>query len=67
MNAHRVAWFDGERPTDSGGTVYVKPEREPICTCPWPHDELARREWPHVPLSLARAYADEYVRTGRRP
>lgn len=33
----------------------------------WPHDDFARREWPHVPLSLARAYADEYLRTGRRP
>jgi hypothetical protein len=39
----------------------------PICTCPWPHDELAKREWPHVPLSLARAYAEEYVLTGKRP
>lgn len=39
----------------------------PICDCPWPHDELAKREWPHVPLSLARAYAEEYVQTGRRP
>ena len=34
---------------------------------PWPYDALARQEWPHVPLQLARAYADEYVQTGRRP
>ena len=34
---------------------------------PWPYDDLARQEWPHVPLQLARAYADEYVLTGKRP
>lgn len=31
------------------------------------YDEIARREWPHVPLSLARTYASEYVRTGQKP
>lgn len=34
---------------------------------PRANDDIARREWPHVPLSIARAYADEYVRTGERP
>lgn len=31
------------------------------------YDHIARRGWPHVPLTLSRAYAEEYVRTGRRP
>jgi hypothetical protein len=34
---------------------------------PWPYDGLARQEWPHVPLMISRAYADEYVLTGKRP
>lgn len=29
--------------------------------------EVARREWPHMPVSLAVAYAEEYLRTGERP
>lgn len=31
------------------------------------YDAIARREWPHVPMSLARTYACEYVRTGQKP
>ena len=34
---------------------------------PTQYDDIARREWPHMPLSLARSYAEEYVRTGKRP
>lgn len=30
-------------------------------------EETARREWPHVPASLAQSYAMEYLRTGVRP
>lgn len=33
----------------------------------WPYWELARQEWPHMPVTIAIAYADEYVRTGRKP
>lgn len=29
--------------------------------------EIARREWPHMPVSLAVSYAEEYLRTGERP
>lgn len=34
---------------------------------PTRYDDIARREWPHMPLSLARSYAEEYMRTGKRP
>ncbi len=34
---------------------------------PTRYDDIARREWPHMPIPLARSYAEEYVRTGKRP
>lgn len=60
-----------ERDADGNPKRYLIDEERPPITRDnpgrWPYDALARQEWPHVPLQLARAYADEYVQTGQRP